>query len=78
MRFYFKLTVPKPLISPNADSNHTITQITTTTFKIDLIGPAIGIYVFINHSNTPTTTRTRTIDINDILVSYKKIIQSNL
>jgi hypothetical protein len=53
-----------PLIeskTPNALSNQRITIITTTTFRMLLIFPSMGIYEFISQRTTPTTTSTSKI-----------------
>src|SRR5207237_10035561 len=43
--------------NPNALSSHTITQMTTTEFKIDLMQLAIGMNRLISHRMTPTTIK---------------------
>jgi hypothetical protein len=53
-------------IKPNTFSNQTTTQITTTAFRIDLIEPAMGMNVFINHSKIPTTIKAMTTCIKGI------------
>jgi hypothetical protein len=57
-----------PLMMPNTDKSHTITAIMTTAFRMDLIEPAMGIYVLIKPSKTPTIINTRRIETNDIEV----------
>jgi hypothetical protein len=65
---YFSFIVPMPLMMPNADKSHNITAITTTAFRMVLIGRAMGIYALIKPSKTPTITNTITIESNDIEV----------
>src|SRR5580692_5982016 len=51
---------------PKAYSSQTTTQTTTTTLRIFLIFPSIGIYVFTNQSSTPMTIRVTAREISDI------------
>jgi len=57
-----------PLMIPNVCKSHKMTTITTITFKIVFIDPAIGIYVLISQSTKPTTIRTITIEMSDITI----------
>jgi len=53
-------------ITPKTLKSHSTTMITTTTFRIFLIFPSIGMYVLISHNATPTIIRAMRMDINDI------------
>lgn len=54
-------------ITPNTLNNHSITMMTTTTFKIFLIFLSMGMYELISHSTTPTTMRMISKEISDII-----------
>jgi hypothetical protein len=61
------LTLPH---NPTTCSSQTQTQITTTTFRIDLMLEAMGIYLLIRYKATPTTTSTTTRFSRGILYSF--------
>lgn len=67
MRFYTRILeiefkIPKTL------SNHTMTAITTTMFKILFILPSIGMKLLTSHRITPATMRTIKTLIKDIFI----------
>jgi hypothetical protein len=55
--------------APNALNNQRITMTTTTTFRIFLIFPSIGMYVLISHSTTPTMMRRMSNEMRDIILA---------
>jgi hypothetical protein len=57
--------------SPNALRSQIITTITTTTFKIFLIVPSMGMYELTSHRRTPATIKTSIIVKSDIINLFK-------
>jgi hypothetical protein len=52
---------------PKALNNHSITRMTTTTFKIFLIFPSMGMYEFASHSKTPTMMSVTITEISGMI-----------
>jgi hypothetical protein len=53
--------------NPKALNSHSITRMTTTTFKIFLIFPSMGMYEFASHSKTPTMMSVTITEISDMV-----------